>query len=89
MPIQNYSSFLRMTSFCRTQVPPHVFQALAPISADDEAVKAYGVQQCTEMCRILMNHGVRVFHFYTLNLERSVLQVLNELGVHESTAARR
>ena len=33
--------------------------------------------------------GVYGFHFYTLNLERSVLAVLKDLGVESSMAVRR
>lgn len=89
MPIQSYSSFKKMTHFCRTQVPPYVWNDLSPISGDDEAVKAYGVKFCIQMCRALLAAGVPGFHFYTLNLEKSVLNVLSELGVRESVAARR
>ena len=42
MPIQNYSSFQRMTSFCKTRVPDQILDDLAPVKEDDEAVKDYG-----------------------------------------------
>ncbi len=89
MPIQSYSSFQKMTSFCRTRVPDEVWRDLAPIRDDDERVKQYGVQLCTEMCHALSKGGVHGFHFYTLNLEKSVMSVLKELGVDGSTASRR
>ena len=38
---------------------------------------------------VLEKAGVNGFHFYTLNLERSVLAVLKDLGVESSTATRR
>jgi methylenetetrahydrofolate reductase (NADPH) len=89
MPIQSFSSFQRMTQFCRTKVPDHVWQDLSPIKNDDEAVKSYGVQLCVDMCKVLSLAGIAGFHFYTLNLEKSVLAVLKELNIEESTAARR
>ena len=89
MPIQSFSQFQKMTSFCRTKVPACIWDALAKIKDDDEAVKAYGVAYCTEMCKVLFAAGTPGFHFYTLNLEKSVLSVLEELGVREHTAARR
>lgn len=89
MPIQSYSSFQRMTQFCRTIVPPHVWERLSPIRDDDEAVKAYGVKLCINMCKTLSEAGIPGFHFYTLNLEKSVLAVLKGLDIEESTAARR
>mmetsp|Transcript_16542 Transcript_16542/g.24882 ORF Transcript_16542/g.24882 Transcript_16542/m.24882 type:complete len:616 (+) Transcript_16542:55-1902(+) len=89
MPIQNYSSFQRMTSFCRTAVPQRVWEAIAPISDNDEAVKAFGVDLCVSMCNDLQAHGVRGFHFYTLNLEHSVLSVLRSLHADDSLTTRR
>ena len=89
MPIQSYSTFQRMTSFCRIHVPQYIHNELIPIQEDDEAVKGYGVQLCTQMCKKLYDAGVPGFHFYTLNLEKSVLQILNELDIEESSASRR
>ncbi|KAJ1434432.1 FAD-linked oxidoreductase-like protein [Ochromonadaceae sp. CCMP2298] len=89
MPIQSYSSFKKMTSFCRTRVPEHIWQSLEPMRDNDEEVKEYGVRLCKDICDRLSQHGTRGFHFYTLNLEKSVLAVLRELGVQDSVASRR
>jgi methylenetetrahydrofolate reductase (NADPH) len=89
MPIQSYSSFQKMTSFCRTKVPDRVWEALLPIKDDDEQVKMYGVHLCVDMCKRLSAEGVKGFHFYTLNLEKSVTMVLEHLGVQDSLAIRR
>jgi methylenetetrahydrofolate reductase (NADPH) len=84
MPIQSYSSFQKMTTFCKTKVPERIWLDLAPIREDDEATKLFGVRLCVEMCRALSEAGVKGFHFYTLNLEKSVTMVLSELGVASS-----
>jgi methylenetetrahydrofolate reductase (NADPH) len=89
MPIQNYSSFQRMTSYCRTAVPQHIWNAIQPIAENDEAVKAYGVELSTSMCQELIAKGVNGFHFYTLNLENSVLSILKALHIEDTTATRR
>lgn len=88
MPIQSYSSFKKMTTYCRTRVPDKVWNELNPIREDDEAVKAFGVRFCVKMCKDMMKLGVSGFHFYTLNLENSVLAVLKDIGT-QTTAARR
>lgn len=80
MPIQNYNGFKRMTSFCRTKVPLPISQALFPIQHDDERVKNYGVTLAIAMCRRLLDNQVEGIHFYTLNLEKSVTQILEGLG---------
>jgi len=80
MPIHGYAGFERMTTLCKTAVPAHVRAALEPIKNDDEAVRAYGVKLGMDMCRELVTkHGVRALHFYTLNLEKSVVQILQGL----------
>ena len=58
MPIQSFSSFERMTQFCRTQVPDKIWTDLAPMKDDDEAVKSYGVDLCVSMCNVLGDAGI-------------------------------
>ncbi|KAG5638981.1 hypothetical protein H0H81_008201 [Sphagnurus paluster] len=80
MPIQTYSSFLRLTKLCGTRVPQYVLDALAPISHDDQLVKDYGVELAIEMIQRLTKEGdISGFHFCTLNLEKSVQRVLELL----------
>jgi len=94
MPIQSYSSLLKMTSFCNISVPSSVLERLERVRHDDEAVKKIGCEIAAEMChRILaetsssaLEHSggddccVHGFHFYTLNLERSTTRILASLG---------
>ena len=89
MPIQSYQSFECMTSFCQTRVPTKIWDDIRPIRVDDEAVKAYGTQLCIQMCEELRAGDVPGFHFYTLNLESSVMTVLRGLGFQETSRAQR
>jgi methylenetetrahydrofolate reductase (NADPH) len=41
------------------------------------------------MCRELLRSSIPGFHFYTLNLEKSVLGVVKELGICDLTALRK
>ncbi|KAG0226223.1 hypothetical protein BGW42_003817 [Actinomortierella wolfii] len=79
MPIQSYGGFNRMTSLCKTFVPKHIRDALEPIKEDDQAVKDYGVRLAVDMCREMYEAGIRGFHFYTLNLEKSTRLILEGL----------
>lgn len=99
MPIHTYSSFLKMTKFCRTKVPDSVWVDLAPIKEDDAAVKQYGsfpvpfcclgvllirdagVRLCVNMIQKIQQSAEKMFgiHFYTLNLENSVSNILKEV----------
>ncbi|KAJ3114036.1 hypothetical protein HDU96_002624 [Phlyctochytrium bullatum] len=80
MPIQSYGGFKRMTSLAKTSVPSHILASLDPIKDDDKAVKDYGVRLCIDMCNTLRAAGERGFHFYCLNLEKSVRLILEGLG---------
>merc|ERR1740117_798676 len=89
MPIQSYGGFSRMTSLCKTKVPPHINEALDPVKDDDEKVKDKGVELAIKQCKELMAAGTPGLHFYTLNLETSVMRIVQGLGlVPDWTASR-
>lgn len=48
---------------------------------DPEAVKAFGVEFGAEICRSLLESGSKILHFYTLNLEKVVYGITDELGI--------
>ncbi|RLN89132.1 hypothetical protein BBJ28_00022147 [Nothophytophthora sp. Chile5] len=79
LPIQNYSSFCKFTSWCKTRVPADVLSALDAIKNDDAAVRRYGTQLAVDTCRRLLAAGVRSLHFYTMNLAATVTQVMEGL----------
>nr|GAT49400.1 predicted protein [Mycena chlorophos] len=80
MPIQTYASFLRLTKLTGARVPESVLQALEPICNDDQLVKEYGVTLAIEMIKRLTEEGqVRGVHISTLNLEKSVQRVIEDL----------
>ena len=91
MPIQSYSSLMKMTQFCDISVPKQIQERLRDIQHDDEAVKKVGCEIATEMCQTILNSSTHAidgldllvdgFHFYTLNLERSATQILVDLNV--------
>eukprot|EP00359_Climacostomum_virens_P002325 CAMPEP_0204914902 /NCGR_PEP_ID=MMETSP1397-20131031/12839_1 /ASSEMBLY_ACC=CAM_ASM_000891 /TAXON_ID=49980 /ORGANISM="Climacostomum Climacostomum virens, Strain Stock W-24" /LENGTH=504 /DNA_ID=CAMNT_0052086691 /DNA_START=280 /DNA_END=1794 /DNA_ORIENTATION=+ len=79
MPIQTYAGFIRMTSLCKTEVPHYIAQALQKVHQDDAKVKQLGIQIAVEMCKTLLENGVIGLHFYTLNLEKSVTDIIKLL----------
>lgn len=83
MPILSYKGFKRMTTLCKTFVPQHINDALEPIQHNDAAVKEYGIKLCIEMCQKLLDAKTPGLHFYTLNLEKSVKEILKGLDLVE------
>ncbi|CAN8280126.1 unnamed protein product [Cochlearia groenlandica] len=89
MPISNYKGFLRMAGFCKTKIPAELTAALEPIKENDEAVKAYGIHFATEMCKKILAHGITSLHLYTLNVDKSAIGILMNLGlIDESKISR-
>ncbi|KDQ61166.1 hypothetical protein JAAARDRAFT_55867 [Jaapia argillacea MUCL 33604] len=83
MPIQTYSSFLRLTKLCGTRVPASLAAALEPIRNDDSKVKEFGVTLATDIIRRITDEDdIFGVHFCTLNLEKSVQRVVEDLGWH-------
>lgn len=89
MPINNYNGFIRMTGFCKTKIPAELMAALEPIKDNEEAVRAYGIHYGTEMCKKILAHGIKTVHLYTLNMEKSALAILKNLGLIEEAKISR
>ncbi len=70
-----------MINFSKTIVPKKILEALEPLKNDDEEVRRYGIEYGVEQCRDFMEHGFRFLHFYTMNLERSVIEIIKGLGI--------
>merc|ERR1719333_360350 len=88
MPIQSYGGFTRMTSLCKTKLPPTLMDALEPIKDDDQKVKDFGVQLAVRSCQELVARGTPGLHFYTLNLETSVMRIIKGLGLIDELETR-
>ncbi|KAE8789233.1 putative methylenetetrahydrofolate reductase [Hordeum vulgare] len=89
MPINNYKGFVRMTGFCKTKIPAEITAALDPIKDNEEAVKAYGIHLGTEMCKKILASGIKTLHLYTLNMEKTALAILMNLGLIEESKLSR
>lgn len=73
-----------MTTF---QVPQEILDTLEKVKDDDAAVKAYGVELGTRMCRTLLDKGTPGVHMYSLNLEKTVVGILQNLGLIPAKAS--
>ena len=87
MPIQNVPSMRRLANLCGAHIPTEISNHLEPIQHDDSIVKDYGVELSTSMIRYLMENSkkfndlqVYATHFCTLNLEKSVRRILENLN---------
>ena len=104
MCINNITGFFKMTKFCKTRIPADLLAAMTDLQtkqASAEDIKAFGIQYGVEQCRQMIHPSVEimelypnytvppVLHFYTLNLEKVVMGILQELGysINSTTTA--
>lgn len=86
MPIQSYQIIKRITKLSHASIPDAIFQRIEHVKTDDEAVKKVGVQVLSEIVEQIKQSpqpdGIpRGFHFYTLNLEKSVAFILENTNL--------
>lgn len=86
MPIQSYQIIKRITKLSHAKLPADIAERIERVKSDDEAVKRVGVDVLSELVEQMkplpQPEGVpRGFHFYTLNLEKSVAFILERTGL--------
>lgn len=80
MPIQSFEIMKRTAKLSHAKLPQELVQRLEPIKGDDAAVKKVGVGAVSEMIKnikAVKSTGPRGFHFFTLNLEKAVSEILD------------
>jgi methylenetetrahydrofolate reductase (NADPH) len=82
--IMTITDINRIKSFsqrCGATIPPRVVQQFEKAGPAADATRKVGIEIATEQCADLLEHGLRYFHFYTLNQSDAVLQVIRNLGL--------
>ncbi|KAJ8611663.1 hypothetical protein CTAYLR_007887 [Chrysophaeum taylorii] len=86
MLLQAAAGFKKMTAFCKTRVPPALAAKVEELAGDDAALKAFGISYGVDMCNQLRAVNAPGLHFYTLNLEKSTLAIIDTLGLSNAAA---
>ncbi|MBN3811912.1 methylenetetrahydrofolate reductase [NAD(P)H] [Paraburkholderia sp. Ac-20347] len=81
MPITNYSQLMRFSEMCGAEVPRWVAKRLESFGDDREAIRAFGLDVVTDLCRRLVDGGAPGLHFYTLNAANATKAICERLGV--------
>lgn len=81
MPITNYSQLMRFSEMCGAEVPRWVAKRLESFGDDREAIRAFGLDVVTDLCRRLVDGGAPGLHFYTLNAANASKAICERLGV--------
>ncbi|KAG9236715.1 methylenetetrahydrofolate reductase-domain-containing protein [Amylocarpus encephaloides] len=88
MPIQSYQMIKRTTKLSHARMPDDILERLDGVKGDDEMVKKVGVDVLSEIVTHIKKEKSpcpRGFHFYTLNLEKSVSFILERTDLIPSS----
>lgn len=85
MPINTFQSFIRASKLSHASIPSDLLQKFSILPQnDDESVKNLGVEVISSIIQDIhkgTQGRINAFHFYTLNLEKSVAQVLEKCPI--------
>uniref|UniRef100_A0A1I8FDL2 Methylenetetrahydrofolate reductase n=1 Tax=Macrostomum lignano TaxID=282301 RepID=A0A1I8FDL2_9PLAT len=82
LPVQGYQSLRPHRQAVQADGPDSMLRVIEPIRDNDEAIRNYGIAQCTQMCQELLQSGqVHGIHFYTLNRDAATIRILKNIGL--------
>lgn len=84
MPVHSFKILTRVTKLSHVKIPPHILAKIEQYKYDDDAVKRIGVDVITDIVQgiqKLASPRSRGFHFYTLNLEKTVSFILERCNL--------
>ncbi len=85
LPITRFPQVLRFASRCGTRVPAWLHERFAGLEADEETRRLLAAGVAIEQVEALARHGVREFHFYTLNRAELTYAICHALGLRPGT----
>ncbi|GAB3342391.1 methylenetetrahydrofolate reductase [NAD(P)H] [Marilutibacter aestuarii] len=80
MPISNFSQIRRFSEMCGAEIPRWIVQRMQAYGDDAASVRAFGADVVAGLCQRLVAGGAPALHFYTLNLAKPSLSVIERLS---------
>jgi methylenetetrahydrofolate reductase (NADPH) len=81
MPVTNFSGIRRFAERCGASVPDWLATAFEGLDDDPDGRQRASEKIACDQCLELVAHGVRDFHFYTLNRAELTVAICRQLGV--------
>mmetsp|Transcript_63002 Transcript_63002/g.117169 ORF Transcript_63002/g.117169 Transcript_63002/m.117169 type:complete len:817 (+) Transcript_63002:96-2546(+) len=88
MCLNTFGGLQRMTALCKTRLPEGMLEAAKAHSSTDDEFKAWGIEFGAKLCQRCIDGGAAGLHFYTLNLEKVTLGILEKMGLITAQQAR-
>lgn len=79
MPIANFTQLRRFSESCGAEIPRWVGKRMQAYGDDGGAVREFATDMVAGLCQRLIDGGAPALHFYTLNLAKPTLGVLDRL----------
>jgi methylenetetrahydrofolate reductase (NADPH) len=79
MPISNFAQLRRFSEACGAEIPRWIGKRMQAYGDDAESIRAFAAEFVADLCRRLIDGGAPALHFYTLNLSKPTLNVLDNL----------
>lgn len=89
MPIINCTQLLRFSDACGAEIPRWILKRLRDFGDDRVAIRDFGVDVTTELCRQLLERGAPGLHFYTMNQAEASIAIWRNLGIGAADARSR
>ena len=87
LPITRFPQVLRFAARCGASVPAWLHERFAGLDSDDETRRLLAASVAIEQVESLKRHGVREFHFYTLNRAGLTYAICHALGLRPAPHA--
>ena len=87
LPIINSAQLIRFSDACGAEIPRWLRLRLHAFDDDSAAIRAFGLDVVTDLCKRLLAGGAPGMHFYTMNQSAPTLEICRRLGLLPSGSA--
>ena len=84
LPVSNFAQLKKFAGLCGASIPKWLATLFEDIDNNPEERNLIAAMVAAEQVRMLMLHGVRHFHFYTLNRAELTKAICHILGIRVS-----
>mgnify|MGYP000273357297 CR=1 FL=1 len=88
LPITRFPQVLRFAARCGATIPEWLQHRFDGLDDDADTRRLIAASVAIEQVQTLVRHGIREFHFYTLNRAELTYAICHALGVRPAPAAR-
>jgi len=88
LPITRFAQVLRFAERCGAGIPAWLHERFSGLDEDAETRRLIAASVAIEQVQALSAHGVREFHFYTLNRAELTYAICHALGLRPRAGAR-